>query len=338
MRKKPMSRGVVVLNCLLLTLLLLTVSVTEAQQTKKVFRVGRLSAGSPSDPLNKANIEAFRQGLRDRGWVEGKNISLESRWAGEKAESMPDLAAELVRLQVDVIVAVGSPVIQTARNATDTIPIVMAASGADPVAAGFVSSLGRPEGNVTGLTLLSTELSGKRLELLKDVVFRLDRVAVLRNPGFPAVAIQWKETEIAASSLGVQLQPWDIRTSQDIDSAFSGMSTARPSAMLVLSDVWILDRHRAQIIAPALKYRLPSIFPWRPYVEEGGLMSYSANLPDMHRRAATYVDKILKGAKPAELPVEQPTKFELVINLKTAKQIGLTIPPAVLARADKVIR
>jgi putative ABC transport system substrate-binding protein len=237
-----------------------------------------------------------------------------------------------------VIVAVGSPLIQIAKQATTAIPIVMSGTGADPVAAGFVASLQRPGGNITGLSMLSTELSGKRLELLKDVASNAGRVAVLRNPEFPAVAIQSKETDVAAKSLGIQLQAWEVRSPQEITNAFSSMSKAGTNGLIVFSDPVVLERNRGTIIALALKYRIPTVYPWRNYVEEGGLMSYSASLLDMHRRAATYVDKILKGAKPGELPVEQPTKFELIINLKTAKQIGVTIPPNVLARADKVIR
>jgi ABC-type uncharacterized transport system substrate-binding protein len=309
-----------------------------AQQSDKIYKVGRLSAGSPSDPLSKASYEVFREGLRDLGWVEGRNISLENRWSKEKSTNAPDLASELVRLKVDVIVAVASPIIQAAKQATTVIPIVMSGSGADPVAAGFVSSLRRPGGNITGLSMLSTELSGKRLELLKDMVSNLERVAILRNPEFPAVAIQSKETEAAAKTLGVQLQAWEVRSAREIASAFSSMSKAGIRGLIIFSDPVILERNRGSIIALAAKYRVATVYPWRNYVEEGELTSYSASLLDMHRRAATYVDKILKGAKPADLPVEQPTKFELVINLKTAKQSGLTIPPNVLARADKVIR
>ena len=313
-------------------------SSVQAQQAARLYKVGRLSAGSPADPLSKATYEVFREGLRDLGWVEGRNIVIENRWVRDKPESAFNLASELVRLKVDVIVAVGSPLIQAAKRATTAIPIIMSGTGADPVAAGFVAGLQRPGGNITGLSMLSTELSGKRLELLKDVVPNLGRVAVLRNPEFPAVAIQSKETEIAAKSLGVQLQAWEVRTPQEITSAFSSMSKAGTNGLIVFSDPVVLERNRGGIIALALKYRIPAVYPWRNYVEEGGLASYSASLLDMHRRAATYVDKILKGAKPADLPVEQPTKFELVINLKTARQIGLTIPPNVLARADKVIK
>jgi putative ABC transport system substrate-binding protein len=310
----------------------------EAQQPQKIYKVGRLSAGSPADPLSKATYEVFQEGLRDLGWVEGRNIVLENRWVRDNAEGALNLASELVRLNVDVIVAVGSPMIQAAKQATTAIPIIMSGTGADPVAAGFVASLREPGGNITGLSMLSTELSGKRLEVLKDMASSLGRVAVLRNPGFPAVATQSKETEMAAKSLGMQLQAWEVRGPQEIESAFSSMIKAGTGGLIVFSDPVILERNRPSIIALALKYRMPTVYPWRNYVEEGGLASYSASLLDMHRRAATYVDKILKGAKPAGLPVEQPTKFELVINLKTAKQIGLTIPLNVVARADKVIR
>ncbi|HKX51348.1 MAG TPA: ABC transporter substrate-binding protein [Candidatus Binatia bacterium] len=326
------------ISCLLLSACLLVVSNVDALQPQKIYKVGRLSAGSPKDPLTNATYDAFRGGLRDLGWIEGSTIILENRWAGEPSANGVDLAAELVRLKVDVIVAVGSPLIQAAKQATNAIPIVMSGTGADPVAAGFVASLGRRGRNITGLSMLSTELSGKRLELLKETVANLGRVAVLRNPKFPAVAIQSKQTEEAAKSLGLQLQAWEVRTPEEIDSAFLSMSKAGLSGLVVFSDPILLERNRTSIIALARKYRIPTIYPWRNYVEEGGLASYSANLLDIHRRAATYVDKILKGAKPGDLPVEQPTKFELVINLKTAKQIGLTIPPHVLARADKVIK
>jgi putative ABC transport system substrate-binding protein len=336
-KKKYMITRSLVLSCLLTTVMLIT-GLAEAQQAARLHKVGRLSAGSPADPLSKATYEVFQVGLRDLGWIEGKNIVVENRWVKDKSENASNLASELLRLKVDVIVAVGSPLIQIAKQATTTIPIVMSGTGADPVAAGFVASLQRPGGNITGLSMLSTELSGKRLELLKDIVSNLGRVAVLRNPEFPAVAIQSKETDVAAKSLGIQLQAWEVRSPQEITNAFSSMSKAGTNGLIVFSDPVVLERNRGAIIALALKYRIPTVYPWRNYVEEGGLTSYSANLLDMHRRAAAYVDKILKGAKPADLPVEQPTKFELVINLKTAKQIGLAIPPNVLARADRVIR
>ena len=228
--------------------------------------------------------------------------------------------------------------VQAAKDATTIIPIVMAATGADPVEAGFVPGLARPGGNITGLSLLSAALDGKRLELLKEVVPGLERVAVLHNPDFPEATNRWKDAEVARKSLGVRLQAWKVQSLQEIETAFSATDGARPRALLVFSDPSVLERHRGRIIALAVKYRLPAIYPWKFYVEEGGLMAYAPNLLDMHRRSAYYVDKILKGTKPADIPVEQPTKFELVINLKTAKQIGLQIPQSVLYRADKVIK
>jgi putative ABC transport system substrate-binding protein len=297
-----------------------------------------LTGGSPSDPLNKSGFEAFRTGLRELGWTEGRNVVLEPRWTGEKPASLGTLAKDLVRLRVDVIVANGGTMVQAAKAATSTVPIVMAATGADPVAAGFVHSLARPGGNITGLSLLSATLDGKRLELLKEAVPGLRRVAVLQNPDFPEAQNRWSDTEAASRSLGVRLQAWNLRIPRELEAAFSAAQNARPDALLVFSDPAVLERHRQRIIALSINHRLPAIFPWRFYVEEGGLMVYAPNLLDMHRRSAYYVDKILNGTKPADLPVEQPTKFEFVINLKTAKQIGLTIPPNVLARADRVIR
>ena len=318
--------------------LLCALSVSEAQQPAKVYKVGRLTGGSSTDPFYKESFEAFRQGLRELGWIEGQNILLEPRWTGEKPGSLRELAADLVRLKVDVIVANGATMVQAAKAATTTIPIIMAATGADPVAAGFVASLARPGRNITGLSLLSAALDGKRLELLKEVVPVLARVAVLQNPDFPEATKRWRDAEAAGKSLGVRLQAWNVKNSHEIDGAFSAADKDNTQGLLVFSDPSVLERHRPRIIALALKARLPAIYPWRLYAEEGGLMVYAPSLPDMHRRSAYYVDKILRGTKPADLPVEQPTKFELVINLKTAKQIGLTIPPNVLARADKVIR
>jgi ABC-type uncharacterized transport system substrate-binding protein len=313
-------------------------SSAQAQKPTRVYRVGRLTGGSPADPLSKEGFEAFRQGLHNLGWIEGQNIVLEPRWTGEKPESLRELAADLVRLRVDVIVANGATMVQAAKEATTTIPIVMAATGADPVAAGFVASLAQPGANITGLSLLSAALDGKRLELLKEVVAGLGQVAVLQNPDFPEATNRWRDAQAAGKSLGVQLQAWKVRSPQEIETAFSAMGKTRPKALLVFSDPSVLERSRQGIIALARKYRLPAIYPWRFYVEEGGLMGYAPSLPDMHRRSAYYVDKILKGTKPADIPVEQPTKFEFIVNLKTAKQIGLTIPPNVLARADKVIK
>jgi putative ABC transport system substrate-binding protein len=309
-----------------------------AQQPQRLQRVGRLTGGSPLDPLSKETFEAFRDGLRGFGWIEGRNIVHEQRWSEDSPEALRAFAADLVQLPVDLIVANGSQMIRAAKQATSTIPIVMAASGADPVAAGYVASLARPGTNITGISLLSAQLDGKRMELLKDAVRRIKRMAVLYNPDFPEAENRLKDTAAAGKSLGVQLEWYAVSALAEIELAFSRMSQARPDSLLVFTDPVILERSRERIIALAFKQRIPAIYPWKRYTDEGGLMSYSPNLVDMHRRSAYYVDKILKGAKPADLPVEQPTKFELVINLKTAKQIGLTIPPNVLARADKVIR
>jgi len=304
-----------------------------AQQPKKIPRIGFLVV-VPISTLSQ-RTEAFRQGLRDLGYTEGKDIFIEWRSAEGNPDRMPMLAAELVRLKVDVIVTAGSTATRFAKAATVTIPIVMAQDG-DPVANRFVASLARPGGNITGLATLSPELSGKRLELLKEVVPRLLHLAVLGTSTFPGNAQLLKETELAAGAFGVQLQYLDVLDPKDIETAFRGASKGRAEAVLVLGGP-MLNSQRTQVVELAAKSRLPAIYSIRE-VEAGELMSYGVSVPDLDRRAATYVDKILKGSKPAELPVEQPTKFELVINLKTAKQIGLTIPPNVLARADKVIK
>jgi putative ABC transport system substrate-binding protein len=309
--------------------------IAEAQQPKKVSRIGYLAVSPVS--ASKARIEAFQQGLRELGYVEGKNIIVEWRIAEEgKPERLGALAAELVRLNVDVIVTGGQGSTRSANEATSTIPIVMA-QDPDPVRNGFVASLARPGGNITGLANLSPELSGKRLELLKEIVPKLSRVAVLGTSTSPANAQSLRETEIAAGALAVKLQYLDVRGPKDIESAFRTASKAGAEAVLGLGGP-VLASQLTQFADLAVKSRLPAIY-WRSDIAEiGGLISYSVYLPDLDRRAATYVDKILKGAKPAELPVEQPKKFELIINLKAAKQIGLTIPPNVLARADKVIK
>jgi putative ABC transport system substrate-binding protein len=306
----------------------------QAQQPKKVPRIGFLSGGSPT--TSPARYEVFRQRLRELGYVEGNNIVIEYRWAEGKLDRFPALAAELVRLKVDVIVTWGPTATHSAKEVTNTIPIVMA-NDADPVASGVVANLARPGGNITGLSTLSPELSGKRLELLKEIVPKLSRVAVLGASTSTSSALALKETELAAGALGVKLQYLDVLGPKDIDTAFREAGKGRADAVLVLQTA-VLSSQRKQIVDLAVKSRLPAIYPQTAYTEAGGLMSYSPNLADMWRRAATYVDKILKGAKPADLPVEQPTKFELVINLKAAKQIGLTIPPNVLARADRVIK
>jgi putative ABC transport system substrate-binding protein len=318
-------------------LLLGSVHLADAQQ-RRIPVVARLSSGASGDPMQKAGYAAFQKGLRELGWLESQNVRLESRWTGDNPEKARAIVADLVRRGADVIVANGSPMIAAAKEATSTIPIVMAGAGTEPVAAGFVRSLARPDGNITGLSLLSADLDAKRLELLKEVVPGLRRVAILQNPEFPQADKRWRDAEAAASLLQLQTEPWKVRKLSDIESVFSTVQTSRLNGMLVLSDPAVLERHRSLIIKLADKHRLPAVYPWRVYVEDGGLMTYAANLLEMHRRSATYVDKILKGAKPADLPVEQPTKFELLINLRTAKHIGLTIPPNVLARAAKVIR
>jgi putative ABC transport system substrate-binding protein len=318
----------------LLIILLLGPVSAEAQQSKKVPRIGYLSVLSPSSDSDR--IEAFRQGLRDLGYVEGTSVRIEFRYVDGKLDRLAYLAGELVRLNVDVIVAGGSTAIRATKNATKSIPIVMA-HGSDPVELGYVASLARPGGNITGLTHLAPELGGKRLELLKDIVAQLSRVAVLTDPGTGGHGPQIKELEVAAPALGLQLRPMEVRAPDELESAFSAMAKWRAGAFIGLQQP-TLDRLRQRIVNLAAKNRLPAMYPNSEYVETGGLMSYAADIAAMFRRSAVYVDKILKGAKPADLPVEQPTKFEFIVNLKTAKQIGLTIPPNVLARADRVIR
>jgi ABC-type uncharacterized transport system substrate-binding protein len=309
-------------------------SVVEAQQPVKVPRIGFLSPVSPS--ATALWHQAFRQGLRDHGWTEGKNISIEYRYAEGKSDRLPDLAADLVRLKVDIIVVSSGTDALAAKNATREIPIVMASAG-DPVAIGLVETLARPGGNITGLSQIAAELAGKRLELLKEIVPGLSRVAVLWNPQGRTSTLSWKEIQLPARELGVQLHSLEVRSSNDFDKAFKDVTRARAGALVIMPDpLFVTNLNR--IADLAAKSRLPSIFHLTEFVDSGGLVAYGPDRSDQFRRAATYVDKILKGTKPADLPVEQPTKFELVINLKTAKQIGLTIPPNVLARADKVIR
>jgi putative ABC transport system substrate-binding protein len=315
--------------------LVVTGAVAQAQQPTKIPRIGFLAAASLSS--TPARREAFRQGLRDLGYVEGKNIIIEWRFAEGKLDRVPGLVAELVRLKVDVIVTAGPLPTRAAKEATVTLPIVMTNEG-DPVGTGFVASLARPGGNITGLSTLAPELSGKRLELLKEIVPRLSRAAFFGTSTLPGNAQSLKETELAAGALGVKLQYLDVLDPKDIETAFRAAGKGRADAVLMLMAGGVASAHRTEIVELAVKSRLPAIYSQSEYVEAGGLMSYSANINDLHRRAATYVDKILKGRKPADLPVEQPIKFELIINLKAAKQIGLTIPPNVLARADKVIK
>jgi putative ABC transport system substrate-binding protein len=307
-------------------------AIAEAQQSTKVRRIGYLTSASGLGPRE----EAFRQGLRGLGYVEGQNIVIEYRFAQGKLDHLPDRAAELVRLKVDVIVTPSTLDALAAQRATRTIPIVMAASG-DAVATGLVASLARPGGNITGLTALSRELSGKRLELLKEAVPGLSRVAVLWNAANPDKAHDVEETQVAARALGLQVQSLEVRGPNDFESAFRAATKKRAGALLTLTDT-LTSFHQRQVVDLAAKSRLPSIYEFGEWVDAGGLMSYGPNDADLFGRAATYVDKILKGAKPGDLPVEQPRKFELVINLKTAKKIGLSVPPEVLVRADKVIK
>jgi ABC-type uncharacterized transport system substrate-binding protein len=317
-----------------LALILATIHLAEAQQPTRVPRIGFLFGGSPSG--NAGRIEAFRQGLRELGYIEGKNVVIEVRYADGKEDRLPVLAAELVGLNVDVIVTSGPQATRPAKEATATIPIVMAFDS-DPVGNGFVASLARPGGNITGLSALSPELSGKQLELLKEIIPKLSRVAVLGNSNEPANPKTLREIELAAKAFGVQLQPLDVLGPKDIETAFRAATKRGANALLALASP-VLSDHRTQIVDLALKSRLPAIYYRPEFVQAGGLMSYATSFTDLSHRAATYVAKILKGAKPADLPVEQPTKFEFVINLKAAKQIGLTIPPNVLARADKVLK
>ena len=305
-----------------------------AQQATKVPRIGYLTAQSPLSVA--ARVEAFRQGLRELGYVEGKNIIIEWRYAEGKLDRSPGLAAELIGLKVDVIVSGGPQTSRVAKKATATIPIVMGFDN-DPVGNGFVSSLARPGGNITGLSSLAPEISGKQLELLKEIVPKLSRVAVFENSNEPANPQSVKEIELAAGVFGVQLQHVDVIGPKDIETAFRLATKGRAEAILSLNSP-VLNSQRKEVADLAVKSRLPAIYGNGEHVEAGGLMYYGANTPELFRRAATYVDKILKGAKPRDLPVEQPKKFELIINLKAAKQIGLTIPPNVLARADRVIK
>ena len=307
----------------------------ETQQAASIPRIGFLSPSSLSEPRTSRFLEAFRQGLRELGYVEGQNIAIESRWAEGKYERLPGLAAELVRLRVNVIVTYGAA-IQYAQQATGTVPIVMAVV-IDPVAAGFVVGLARPQGNMTGLSSMAPELVGKQLELLKEVVPKVSRVALLENPANLGNAPQLRHAQETARALGVRLQLLEALGPSQIDSAFAAMTTERAGAVIVFADAMLLD-HRTRIADLAARRRLPVLSLVIDHVEVGGLMAYGPSVSDMFRRAATYVDKILKGAKPADLPVEQPTKFELVINLKAAKALGLTIPQAVLQRADRVIQ
>ncbi len=306
----------------------------DAQQAKPIPRIGFLA--SSSGEREKSRLAAFQQGLRALGYVEGQNIIIEQRYAGGELERLPDLAAEIVRLNVDVILTEGAPAAHAAQQITTTIPIVIG-NVADPVGTGLVASLARPGGNITGLSAFSVGLVTKRLELVKEVVPSASRVAVLLNPANPANPLILQEIQAIAPTLGVTLLPFEAKGAEEIDRAFTAMKQERVEALIVLGDP-MFGTHRRRISELAVQSQLPSTYGMRDYVEAGGLMSYGTNFEDLYRRAATYVDKILKGAKPADLPIEQPMKFELVINLKTAHALGLTIPPTLLFQADEVIR
>jgi putative ABC transport system substrate-binding protein len=311
-------------------------SSAEAQQPKKVSRIGYISSGDA--PSSFARAEGIRLALRDLGYIEGQNIAIEYRYGEGRNDRLPELAAELVRLKVDIIVVQGgTPAVRAAKNATKTIPIVMVGTGSDPVERGVVESLARPGGNVTGITNLTRDLGGKRLELFQEAIPKVTRIAVLHETASPVTPIELKEVQAAARTLGLTIQSWEVRGADGFENVFASLNKQRPDGLYVF-DSPLLNVNRKRTVGFALKSRLPSMYQSREAIETGGLMFYGADLANSNRRVATYVDKILKGAKPADLPVEQPTKFELVINLKTAKQIGLTIPPNVLARADRVIK
>jgi putative ABC transport system substrate-binding protein len=328
-KSKIQNRKLVGIVALVLTFAMCGV-VAEAQQ-KKVPRVGVLFIGSRNQP----HLDAFKQGLRERGYVEQKNIVLAYRYAEGNNDRLPQLAAELVRDKVDVIVTTASVSAVAARRATKTIPIVM--TSGNPLESGLAASLAKPGGNVTGLTVLSADLSGKRVELLTETFPKTTRIAALQSPQDFEAGAGYKETQEAAKAFSLRLHPVEVQSANDFEPAFARMNKAGETALLVILSPMITFNSR-RIVELALKYRLPGMYPTKQFAEEGGLMAYGPVIADLYRRAATYVDKILKGANPGELPVEQPIKFELVINLKTAKQIGLTIPPNVLARADRVIR
>ena len=322
-----------ILVWLLVIFFVANISVAQAQQPAQIPRIGYLG-GSLS--ANVARTEALRQGLRELGYTEGKNIFIDWRDSGGKLDRLPSLAAELVLAKVDVIVTGGPASTRPAKDATNTIPIVMA-QDPDPVGNGFIVSLARPGGNITGLSTLAPELSGKRLELLKEIIPRLKRVAVVGSSTEPGNTQSLKEVESASGAFGVHLQYLDVLNPKDIESAFAAASKQRAEAVLVLGGP-VINAHRTRVIELAIKNRLPAMYYAAEWVEDGGLITYGVSFTDLFRRAATYVDKIFKGTKPAELPVEQPKKFEFIVNLKAAKQIGLTIPPNVLVRADRVIR
>jgi putative ABC transport system substrate-binding protein len=316
---------------LLTVILLVSIPLAEAQQPEKIPRIGILFIGSRNQP----HLAAFKQGLRERGYTEGKDIVIEYRYAEGRYDRLPELASDLARMNVDVIVTTSSISARAARKATNTIPIVMTTG--NPVEQGLAASLAKPGGNVTGLTVMLAEMSGKRVEILKETFPKMSRVAVVWAPSQIEAAWGFKETQETVQAFSLKLQSVEIQRAEDIEKVFAEIPKARASALIVILSPFV-TLHSKRIVELALKHNLPGMYPTRQFAEEGGLMAYGPLIADLYRRAATYVDKILKGARPADLPVEQPTKFELVINLKTAKQIGLTIPPIVLARADRVIK
>jgi putative tryptophan/tyrosine transport system substrate-binding protein len=322
--------------CSLLSVFLLTVFPAQAQQPKKVTRIGYLSSQDPA--YESARAEGIRLALRELGYIEGQNIAIDYRYSEGKTDRAPELVAELVRLNVDILVVAGGIHWIRAAKETKTIPVVMAGVGNDPVEAGLIESLARPGGNVTGLTNLTGKLAGKRLELLKEAVPKLARVAVLYQPATPANVLEVNEDlPVAARALKLTVQPWQVRAADGFDGVFDALNKQRPDGLYVAGSP-LTNANQKRIVSFALKSRLPSVYTERGAVDAGGLMYYGADLADSYRRVAYFVDRILKGAKPADLPVEQPTKFELLINLKTAKALGLTIPPLVLMRAEKVIK
>jgi putative tryptophan/tyrosine transport system substrate-binding protein len=327
----------VVPSIFVVVVLLAVAVIAEAQQAKKIPRIGYLSNSDPATESTRS--EPIRLALRERGYIEGQNIAIEYRYAEGKGDRVPELAAELVRLKVDIIlVAGGTGWVRAAKSATKTIPIVMVGAGREPVEASHVESLAHPGGNVTGLTLLNRELGGKRLELLKEAVPKLVRVAVLFDPTVRDSVLEVKELlPVAARALGLTLHPWEVRAADDFDRVFAAAGKQRPDGLYVVASP-LMRAYQKRIVGLALKSRLPSMYYNTEFVDAGGLMYYGADLAESYRRVAYFVDRILKGAKPADLPVEQPTKFEFVINLKTAKQIGVTIPPEVLARANRLIK
>jgi putative ABC transport system substrate-binding protein len=320
---------------LILSLLVVPLA-TAAQQATTVYRIGRLSPGPPLPEPDRREA-AFRQGLRDLGYVEGHNLVLVYRYAEGNADRLHEMAAELVRLKADVLVAEGLAATRAAQHATHTLPIVMTGTP-DPVEAGFVASLARPGGNITGLSFFGADLPGKRLELLKETVPQSTRIAVVGNPAHPDYAPRLHSLTVVARALGLHLHVVEVRGADALDAAFAAMTHAGAEALLVLEEPQVLDHLRKRIADLAVTHRLPTMYSWKRSVEAGGLMAYGPSFPDIFRRAATYVDKILQGTKPADLPVERPTKFELVLNLKTAETLGLTIPPSILVQVDEVIK